>query len=109
RQNCSLCWQAGIAILGGNRHKNLPIGPGAFEIAQIPVLKVEPMAITREKLASCDPVWAQLRAEAETMALGEPALAGFIHATILKHDRLENALSYHLARKLGGGDIDPLL
>jgi serine O-acetyltransferase len=67
------------------------------------------MAITREKLASCDPVWAQLRAEAEAMALGEPALAGFIHATILKHDRLENALSYHLARKLGGGDIDPLL
>ena len=67
------------------------------------------MAITREKLASCDPVWAQLRAEAETMALEEPALAGFIHATILKHDRLENALSYHLARKLGGGDLDPLL
>ncbi len=67
------------------------------------------MAITREKLASVDPVWAQLRAEAETMAAGEPALAGFIHATILKHDRLENALSYHLARKLGGGDLDPLL
>ena len=43
------------------------------------------------------------------MAAEEPALAGFIHATILKHDRLENALSYHLARKLGGGDLDPLL
>jgi serine O-acetyltransferase len=73
------------------------------------VLKVKAMAITREKLASCDPVWAQLRSEAETMAMEEPALAGFIHATILKHDRLENALSYHLARKLGGGDLDPLL
>ncbi len=67
------------------------------------------MAITREKLASVDPVWAQLRVEAETMAIEEPALAGFIHATILKHDRLENALSYLLARKLGSGDIDPLL
>ncbi len=67
------------------------------------------MANTREKLASFDPVWAQLRAEAETMALEEPALAGFIHATILKHDRLESALSYHLARKLGGGDLDALL
>jgi serine O-acetyltransferase len=73
------------------------------------VLKAKTMAITREKLASCDPVWAQLRSEAETMAMEEPALAGFIHATILKHDRLENALSYHLARKLGGGDLDPLL
>ena len=67
------------------------------------------MAITREKIASVDPVWAQLRAEAEAMAAQEPALAGFIHGTILKHDRLESALSYLLARKLGGGDIDPLL
>jgi serine O-acetyltransferase len=79
-----------------------------FENASVPVLKAI-MAITREKLASVDPVWAQLRVEAETMAIDEPALAGFIHATILKHDRLENALSYLLARKLGGGDIDPLL
>jgi serine O-acetyltransferase len=79
-----------------------------FENGAVPVLKGA-MANTREKLASVDPVWAQLRAEAETMAIEEPALAGFIHATILKHDRLENALSYLLARKLGGGDIDPLL
>src|ERR1700722_2007204 len=68
-----------------------------------------PMAILREKLTSFDPVWAQLRDEAQAMADGEPALAGFIHATVLKHDRLENALSYHLARKLGGEDLDPLL
>src|ERR1700744_3393007 len=68
-----------------------------------------PMAMLHEKLASFDPVWAQLRDEAQAMADGEPALAGFIHAPILKHDRLENALSYHLARKLGGEDLDPLL
>jgi serine O-acetyltransferase len=67
------------------------------------------MTILREKLTSFDPVWSQLRGEAQAMADGEPALAGFIHATILKHDRLENALSYHLARKLGGEDLDPLL
>jgi serine O-acetyltransferase len=66
------------------------------------------MAITREKLASCDPVWERLRAEAESMAEREPALAGFIHATLLNHDRLEHALSYHLARKLGGEDLSPL-
>ena len=42
------------------------------------------------------------------MAEREPALAGFVHATILKHDRLEQALSYHLARKLGGEDLSPL-
>jgi serine O-acetyltransferase len=42
------------------------------------------------------------------MAAREPALAGFVHATILQHDRLEQALSYHLARKLGGEDLSPL-
>src|ERR1043166_3591149 len=67
------------------------------------------MAVTRGKLASCDPVGEQLRKEAETIAEREPALAGFIHATILKHDRLEHALSYHMARKLGGDDLSPLL
>src|SRR5580692_10765668 len=66
------------------------------------------MAITREKLASCDPVWERLRAEAESMTEREPALAGFIHATVLKHERLEHALSYHMACKLGGEDLSPL-
>jgi serine O-acetyltransferase len=66
------------------------------------------MAITREKLASCDPVWERLRAESETMAEREPALAGFLHATVLKHDRLEHAISYHMAKKLGGEDLSPL-
>ena len=66
------------------------------------------MAVTREKLASCDPVWAQLRDEAESMAEAEPALAGFIHATVLNHERLEHALSYHMARRLGGEDLSPL-
>ena len=39
----------------------------------------------------------------------EPALASFVHATILKHDRLENALSYHLAKKIGGEDLSPMM
>jgi len=67
------------------------------------------MATPREKLASCDPVWEQLRREAESMAEREPALAGFIHAAILKHDRLENALAYHMAKRLGGDDLSPLM
>ena len=67
------------------------------------------MAVPYEKLTSFDPVWAQLRGEAQEMADKEPALAGFIQATVLKHDRLENAISCHLARKLGGEDLDPLL
>ena len=67
------------------------------------------MALIREKLASVDPVWERLRAEAEATTEREPELAGFIHATILKHERLESALSYHMARKLGGEDLSPLM
>jgi len=62
----------------------------------------------REKVSSVDPIWTALRQQAEAMAGREPTLAGFVHATILQHDRLEPALSYHLARKLGGEDLSPL-
>ena len=66
------------------------------------------MATPREKVSSVDPIWTAMRHQAEAMAGREPALAGFVHATILQHDRLEQALSYHLARKLGGEDLSPL-
>lgn len=42
------------------------------------------------------------------MALAEPALASFLHATILRHDRLDQALSHLLARLLGGEDVGAL-
>ena len=68
------------------------------------------MASPREKLTTCDPVWASLRAEAETMAEREPALAGFVHATILEHDRLENAPQYHMAKIAEAAqDLSPLM
>ncbi len=66
------------------------------------------MASPREKVSSVDPIWTDLRKQAEAMAASEPTLAGFVHATILQHERLEQALSYHLARKLGGEDLSPL-
>src|SRR4249920_697138 len=67
------------------------------------------MAVTREKVATCDPIWSALRDEADTMAVREPALASFVHAAVLKHDRLENALSYHLAKKIGSEDLPPMM
>jgi serine O-acetyltransferase len=66
------------------------------------------MATPREKVSSVDPIWSTLRQQAEAMAEREPALAGFVHSTILQHERLEQALSYHLAKKLGGDDLSPL-
>src|SRR5258705_8356093 len=60
-----------------------------------------------EKVASCDPIWSALRAQAEQLAESEPELASFAHATILKHDLLEEALSYLLAKKIGGVELSP--
>jgi serine O-acetyltransferase len=67
------------------------------------------MAVTVEKVASCDPIWSALREQAQGLAAREPALASFVHATILKHNRLEDALSYHLAKKIGGEDLSAML
>jgi serine O-acetyltransferase len=53
-------------------------------------------------------VWSQLRVEAMQAAAEEPLLASYLHASILHHDRIEDALSYHLAQKLGDGDLGPL-
>lgn len=52
--------------------------------------------------------WAQLRVEAMQAAAEEPLLASYLHASILHHDRIEDALSYHLAQKLGHGDLPAL-
>ncbi len=61
-----------------------------------------------EKVASCDPIWTALRGQAEQLAESEPELASFAHATILKHDLLEEALSYLLAKKMGGDEMSPM-
>lgn len=53
-------------------------------------------------------VWAQLRVEAMQAAAEEPLLASYLHAAILHHEKMEDALSYHMAQKLGHGDLSAL-
>ncbi len=60
------------------------------------------------KLPASGGVWPQLRIEAMQAVAEEPLLASYLHATILHHDKMEEALAYHLAQKLGGGDMSPL-
>ncbi len=55
-----------------------------------------------------DPIWSALREQAEEMTQSEPELASFAHVTILQHERLEQALSYHLAKKVGNEDLSPM-
>ena len=65
----------------------------------------ERKALAKDKV---DPIWSALRQQAEQLAESEPELASFAHATILKHERLEQALSYHLAKKIGNEDLSPM-
>lgn len=66
------------------------------------------MPKTAEKFASCDPIWAETREQAADLAAREPMLASYLHATVLNHERLEGALSYHLSHKIAGGDLTPM-
>ncbi|MEL6361503.1 MAG: serine O-acetyltransferase [Pseudomonadota bacterium] len=56
-----------------------------------------------------DKTWSRLRVEAATTAAREPALASFLHATVLNHDTFEEALSYRLAQKLSDAEMNAML
>ena len=60
------------------------------------------------QLSSHDPIWSRIRTEAEQIVAAEPMLASFIHATVLKNPNLEDALSFHLATKLGSDTLPPM-
>ncbi len=60
------------------------------------------------RLGATTAVWTRLRYEAAESASEEPTLASYLSAAILGHDRFEDALSYHLAQKLSGNDLNPL-
>ena len=66
------------------------------------------MSEPAERMAFCDPIWSALRAQAVELAETEPSIASLAHATILNHERLEDALSYHLARKVGGEELSAM-
>ena len=62
--------------------------------------------LASSKRRSVDPIWENVRREAEAAVASEPALGGFIFATILSHDRLEDAICHRLAQRLNHSDVD---
>jgi serine O-acetyltransferase len=60
----------------------------------------------RPGVARVDPIWEELRGEAEAIVAAEPALAGFVYATVLSKDRLEDAVCHRLAQRLNHSDVD---
>lgn len=58
------------------------------------------------KVQALDPIWMQIRQEAESAMSAEPALGSFIFATILSHGKLEEAVCHRLAQRLNHTDVD---
>ena len=52
-----------------------------------------------------DPVWEQVRSEAETAAANDPVLAGFIYSTVLNHNSLESAVIHRVSERLDHPDV----
>lgn len=60
-------------------------------------------------VATVDPVWSQVRAEAESIVAREPLMASLVHATVLHHRSFADALSYRLAQKLASPDLREMI
>ncbi len=60
-------------------------------------VRVSPSADT---LADVDPVWFQIRREAEAIVKADPAVASFVYTTILNYSRLEDAVFHRVAERL---------
>jgi serine O-acetyltransferase len=54
------------------------------------------------------PIWQKLRFDARQAAETEPALASYLNATVLNHDKFSDALCYQLAQKAGGPDMSAM-
>src|SRR5690554_2267268 len=59
--------------------------------------------------ASSDELWQNIRAEAATASVLEPALSSFYHAAILNHQTFKAAISFHLANKLDSPVLSAML
>ncbi len=59
-----------------------------------------------DRLSPVDPIWHEVRREAQDVLDREPALGGFVYATIVSHDRLEEAICHRLSQRLNHADVD---
>ncbi len=62
--------------------------------------------VVTDAVEAFDPVWAAVRAEAEEAVKQEPSLGSFVYGNILSHTKLETAVAYRVAQRLGAADLD---
>lgn len=58
-----------------------------------------------EPIAAIDPIWRRMTAEAQDAADREPAMSGFLYATILRQSSLEAAVAHRIAQRLDHPDV----
>ncbi len=63
------------------------------------------MAVAKPSIAELDPVWSQIRKEAETAIADEPLMGGLIHSSVLHHGSFERALAYRMSTKLASTEM----
>ena len=63
------------------------------------------MSLNAKKLDAVDPVWAQIRQEAEALVAQEPLMASMVHSGVLYHKSLEKSLAFRLAQKLASAEM----
>ena len=69
-------------------------------------MAISSQAAPSGRIETYDPIWQAIREEAEAAMSAERALGGFIYATILSHERLEDAICHRLAQRLNHADVD---
>ncbi len=69
-------------------------------------MAISSQAAPSGRIETYDPIWQAIREEAEAVMSAERALGGFIYATILSHERLEDAICHRLAQRLNHADVD---
>jgi serine O-acetyltransferase len=63
------------------------------------------MAVAKPSIAELDPVWSQIRQEAEKAIADEPLMGGLIHSSVLHHGSFERALAYRMSTKLASTEM----
>jgi serine O-acetyltransferase len=64
------------------------------------VMALSKPSLRADNVTSLDPLWDRIRAEAEDIVRREPELASFIYASVLHHERLEDAVIHRVAERL---------
>ena len=60
----------------------------------------------QETLRQVDPIWAEIKRDAEAIVAAEPAMATFVFATILNHEHLEDAIVHRVAQRLDNSVVN---